>query len=166
MTLLPTVPADLGDGHAVDADTLQCFLHLVQFERLDDRLDFLHKLTVTGLPLVLENISLLVVHAEVQAVAFLLPGDAQADGGVDDLEDGERAYDGQAPGDRGTPELVEDLAGVTVHQAERLYFAGGVLQPLVDGAGGEDAGQQGAQRTPRAVYAEGIERVVIAELVL
>src|ERR1039457_2787640 len=113
---------------------------------------------LSHLTLVLEDISLLVVHAEIQAVALLLFGDPQADGDVDDFEDGERAHDGQAPGDRGAPELVEDLAGVAVHQAERLHFTGRVLQAAVDGAGGEDTGEQGAQRTPRAVYAEGIQR--------
>ena len=121
---------------------------------------------LSHLTLVLEDISLLVVHAEIQAVAFLLPGDAQADGDVDDFQDGKRTHDGQAPGDRGAAELVEDLAAVAVHQAERLYFAGNVLEPVVDGAGGEDAGEQGAQRTTGAVYAEGIQRVVITELVL
>ena len=37
---------------------------------------------------------------------------------------------------------------------------------VVDHAGGEDAGEDRAQRSARAVHAEGIERIVIAELVL
>jgi hypothetical protein len=68
-----------------------------------------------GSLLVLEDISLLVVHAEIQAVAFLLLGDAQAECGIDDFKNGERAHDGQAPRDSGAPELVEDLAAVAVH---------------------------------------------------
>jgi hypothetical protein len=47
-----------------------------------------------------------------------------------------------------------------------LYFAGSVLQSRVDRAGGEDAGEQRAQRAARAVYAEGIQRVVVTELAL
>src|ERR1019366_424522 len=123
-----------------------------------------HSLTVADL--VLENVSFLVVHAEIQAVAFLLPGYPQSDRGVDNLEDRERAHDGQAPGNGGGPKLVEDLAAVAVHQAERLYFAGSVLQSLVNRAGGEDAGEQRAQGAAGAVHAEGIQRVVVTELAL
>ena len=35
---------------------------------------------------------------------------------------------------------------------------------VVDGAGGEDAGQQRAQRSAGAVHAEGVQRIVVAEL--
>ena len=59
--------------------------------------------------------------------------------------------------------LVDDLAAVAVHQAERQDLAGGILESVVDGAGGEDAGEDGAQGSARAVDAEGIQGVVIAE---
>ena len=48
MALLPAVAADVGDRHAVDADALERFLHFVELERLDDRFDFLHMLTLAG----------------------------------------------------------------------------------------------------------------------
>ena len=51
--------------------------------------------------------------------------------------------------------------GIAVHQAERHHFA--VDRRVVDGVGGEDSGQQRAQRSARAVDAESIERIVIAE---
>ena len=39
---LPAVAAHFTHGHPFNADTLHRGLHLVQFERLDDRFDFLH----------------------------------------------------------------------------------------------------------------------------
>jgi hypothetical protein len=46
VTLLPAETPDLADRHAGDADLVQRRLHLVKLERLDDRLDFLHRLTL------------------------------------------------------------------------------------------------------------------------
>ena len=63
-------------------------------------------------------------------------------------------------------QLVQHLPGVAVHQAQRHGFAGGILQAVVDRVGGEDAGEDRAQRSAGAVDAEGIQRVVVAELVL
>ena len=51
-----------------------------------------------------------------------------------------------------------------VHQAERQHVPGGVLQAVVDRAGGEHAGEERAQRAARAVHAESVQRIVIAEL--
>src|SRR5438105_4743872 len=48
VALLPAETAHLGDGHADHADAGERFLDVVQLERLDDRLDFLHH----GAPLV------------------------------------------------------------------------------------------------------------------
>ena len=42
MALLPAETFDLGHGHAGDTDAGQCLTHVIQFERFDDRLDFLH----------------------------------------------------------------------------------------------------------------------------
>src|ERR1022692_3174872 len=42
VAFLAPVTADFGNGHAVDADGFQRFFDFVQFERLDDCLDFLH----------------------------------------------------------------------------------------------------------------------------
>src|SRR5690606_34371607 len=42
VALLPPETLHLGDGQAGDADFGQAFAHLVQLERLDDRLDLLH----------------------------------------------------------------------------------------------------------------------------
>src|SRR5204863_9055184 len=41
---LPAEPPDLADGHAGDADLAQRAFDLIELERLDDRLDFLHRL--------------------------------------------------------------------------------------------------------------------------
>ena len=78
MALLPAVAAHFADGHAVDADGLQRFLHFFQLERLDDCFDFLHVRAPRRL-LRLEDIPFFAVHAEIQAFVLLLLGDAHAD---------------------------------------------------------------------------------------
>src|SRR5579859_2098538 len=42
MAFLPAEALGLGDGDALQTDFLQRLLHLIELERLDDRLDFLH----------------------------------------------------------------------------------------------------------------------------
>src|SRR6202034_2603261 len=42
MSLLPAEAFRFEDGDSLDSGLLQRFLHLVEFERLDDRLDLLH----------------------------------------------------------------------------------------------------------------------------
>src|SRR3546814_6364728 len=42
MTLRPAEALGFGDGDAADTDFVQCFLHFVELERLDDRLNLLH----------------------------------------------------------------------------------------------------------------------------
>ena len=75
VAFLAAVAAHFGDGHAVDADALQGFLHFFEFVRLDDGFDFLHGKR----PLRFEIISFFAVHAEVQPFDFLSLGDAHAD---------------------------------------------------------------------------------------
>ena len=60
--------------------------------------------------------------------------------------------------------LIHHLRAVAVHHAERQRLAGGILQRVVDRVGGEHAGEDRAQSSARAVDAERVERVVIAEL--
>src|SRR5208282_4445621 len=47
VSLLPPEALDLGDGHAGDANLVQRILHIVELERLDDRFDLLHSLTIS-----------------------------------------------------------------------------------------------------------------------
>jgi hypothetical protein len=42
VALLPAEAAHLGHGHALDADPVQGFLHLVELEGLDHGLDLAH----------------------------------------------------------------------------------------------------------------------------
>jgi hypothetical protein len=42
VALLPPESLHLGYGHASDADFLECFPHLVEFERFDDGFNFFH----------------------------------------------------------------------------------------------------------------------------
>src|SRR5439155_1190618 len=50
VALLPAEAPDLADGHAGDADVAQRAFDLIELERLDDRLDFLHRLTIATSP--------------------------------------------------------------------------------------------------------------------
>ena len=104
------------------------------------------------------------MQAGIEPLHFLIFGDAKADGGIHDLEDHQGSYDTEAPGDGNADSLIEHLAGVAVDQAEGLSFAGGVFERVVDGIGGEDAGEDCADRSARAVDTEGIEGIVVAEL--
>src|SRR4030095_4548041 len=42
VSLLPSEPADLGDGHADDADPCESLLHLLELEMLDDAFVLFH----------------------------------------------------------------------------------------------------------------------------
>src|SRR5262249_25162510 len=42
MALLASMPADVGDGHAIDADFLEGFADILQLVGLNDGFDFLH----------------------------------------------------------------------------------------------------------------------------
>jgi len=48
VALLPAEPPDLADRHAGDADLAQRAFDFVELERLDDRLDFFHRLTIAS----------------------------------------------------------------------------------------------------------------------
>ena len=48
MALLPTESLGFGDRYSLQTDFLQCLLHLIQFERFDDRLDFFHRVPPPG----------------------------------------------------------------------------------------------------------------------
>ena len=86
VAFLPAVAANFGDGHAVDADLLQGGLDLLQLERLNDRFDLLSSAIYAS-----RDVAFFAVLAEIQALDFLVFGDAQADREIADLED-DRAY--------------------------------------------------------------------------
>ena len=44
MAFLAAKPLDLSHGHAFDADFAEGVLHFLEFERFDDRFNFLHML--------------------------------------------------------------------------------------------------------------------------
>ncbi len=91
------------------------------------------------------------VQTVVQALDLLLLGDAQAGSGLADQKDQEG--DGAAPNDGGGYAF-----GLLEHA---VAVAGGV-----DGGGGEDAGEQGAENAAHAVHAEGVQAVVVFQRVL
>src|SRR5204862_1628373 len=106
-------------------------------------------------------VSFFAVLREVEALAFVLGGDAQADEGIDQLEQEERADDGQDPGHQHAERLVEQLAGVAFEQAAWKRVAVCVFENWVHSAGGKNTSEQRAQRAARAVHTEGVERIVV-----
>jgi hypothetical protein len=48
MSFLTAESADLGHRHSDDSDSCECFLHVVELERLDDRLDLFHMTSRRG----------------------------------------------------------------------------------------------------------------------
>ena len=68
--------------------------------------------------------------------------------------------------DKCADELIQDLAGVTIHQAQRRGLTIGQLERVVHRSGGEDSGQQAANEAANAVDAKSIQGIVITQLVL
>ena len=81
----------------------------------------------------------------VQPLDLLVPGDAQARGELADHQDDEGA--GRAPGD-------------DANQADGLFPHRGAIGQGVDGRGGEQAGQQGADDAADAVARKYVEGVI------
>src|SRR5208337_111546 len=96
---------------------------------------------------------------EVEAGGFLLGGDAQSNGLIDDEEQDQRTHDGNSPGNGDAGRLVEQLGPVAVDGAGGHVFA----EDRVDGAGGKEAGEQRADGSTGAMHAKGVKGVVVAE---
>ncbi len=103
---------------------------------------------------------------DVESGGFLFGGDAQAHDLINDKKQRQRANDGDAPcyGDAG--KLIDQLAPAAVDGAGGERVASRVLEDRVDDAGGEDAGEQGANGSAGSVNAKGVQRVVVAEKAL
>src|SRR6266508_2287362 len=99
------------------------------------------------------------MQREIEAFALRFFGDAQTDDEVDDLEDDCGSDAAEHHGHYDALDLDPDLARVAVDEADRRIAA-------LDRHGGEHAGQQRTDGAADAMHAEGIQRVVIAELVL
>src|SRR5271155_37098 len=112
-----------------------------------------------GLP----EITFFTVLREVEALSFLVFGNAEADELVNDHEDDERANDGEDPGDGDADGLIEQLMGVAFEEAGGEYGAVGVFENGIDGAIRENSGEEGADGAAGTVNAEGVERIVVAE---
>src|SRR6185369_1329575 len=151
------VAADFGDGHPIDTDLLERFLHVFDLVRLDDGFNLFHG----GLLLRLEVIAFFAVHAQVETFDLILFAGAHAGHRVAHFENNPCADNRESPGDGGADQVVENLAGVAIYQAHGLAHA-----QIVNFFGGENAGENGSHGASDAVDSEGIERVVIAELFL
>jgi hypothetical protein len=79
--------------------------------------------------------------------------DAEADHGIDELQQDKAADERKYPRDENAQPLHQELAGVAKEQP--------VPSGLVDRFGGEQTGGQGAPRPPDAVNADHVQRVVV-----
>src|ERR1700674_3085438 len=110
------------------------------------------------------DVSFFAMQADVQPFHLLFLADAHSYYSVANFENNQRAGDGQPPSHTATDELIDDLGSVAVHQAERQQPAGAIFESVVDGVGGEHAGEDGAQRSSDAVHAESVQGVIVLEL--
>ena len=101
--------------------------------------------------------------SDVQSFVFVIGCNAEAEGEIDNFEEDERAESGDAPGDGDSDGLVEYLMPVSVDGSGREGGSDGVFEDGVDGAGGEDAGEEDSDGATDAVHAECVEGVVIPE---
>jgi len=90
---------------------------------------------------------------------FVFSRDAESDDLVDDEEQDQCAEDGDTPGHGNACKLIEHLAPMAVDRAGGHAFAEGGI----DDHGGEEAGENRAERAACTVNPEGIEGVVVAE---
>src|SRR3981081_4044013 len=116
VALLASVTTHFRDGHAVDADALQGFLHLFQLKRLDDRFDLLH---VFLSPLGFEIVAFFTMHTYVKTCELLFAVDTDTYQHVTNLECDERAGYGEDGRNCATTELIDNLHRVAIDQPER-----------------------------------------------
>src|SRR5271157_4362581 len=87
----------------------------------------------------------------------------QTDSDVYYLQDDHSSHDCQPPGNHYSDQLIEQLVGIAFDPSRSQCISLSIFKDGIHGARCEDARQKGSQSTPRAVHAERIERVVIAE---
>src|SRR5580692_1199097 len=100
---------------------------------------------------------------QVETLHFVFGRHSHANGEIDDLKNDVSSYYGEQDRDTNADRLISQLAKVPVHHADGKRVPLGILENRIDGAGGEDAGQQRANGSASAMHAEGIERVVVTE---
>src|SRR5271156_4169045 len=104
-------------------------------------------------------VPLFAVLRKIQALLFILCTHSKPNRLIYDEQDDQGSHNGQSPRDGHADRLVQYLVAVAFEHSGGLACAEGG----VDDAVGEDACEQRAEGTARAVYAKRIERVVIAE---
>src|SRR5215469_6700518 len=76
----------------------------------------------------IEGVTFFAMLREVQSLNLFILGDAQADRNIDNLQDDDRPYNPQSPGDGNANELVEQLMGVAIDQSGGEGITLGVLE--------------------------------------
>src|SRR5579863_10036529 len=107
----------------------------------------------------LECVAFLAVLRKIEAGHFLLRCYPQSHDLIDNNQENQRADNRDSPRSSNGGKLVEHLMPIAVDGAGGL--AGSV--DGIDNPGSEDAGEERSERSTRAVYAECIQRVIVAE---
>src|SRR5437764_14259960 len=99
--------------------------------------------TMSVLPLSLQVIALFAMHAEVEALDFLVGGYTNAKQEIHYFQNDESPDKREAPSNRCSYGLIENLPRVPIHPAKRNWLAGRVVsKPCIHGACSEDAREE------------------------
>ena len=104
----------------------------------------------------LHDVAFFAVQRQVQSFDLLFRSNPQAEQYIADLQNSESPDDGERPCNASPYELIYDLAGVTIHQAERERISRAVLQSIVDPIRGKHTGEDRAQRSACTVNTKSI----------
>src|ERR1700746_637864 len=108
-------------------------------------------------------ISLFAVLGEIEPLNFLFLSHSKTDDEIHNLQNDYRTNRGKHPSNYNSGALIENLAGIAFEYPRREDITLRIFENWVHRTGCEYAGQQSPERSTRAMYAESIERIVVAE---
>src|SRR5215469_2831085 len=111
----------------------------------------------------LPGISLFAVLGQIEALNLFLFRHPQPDDEIYNLENDERTHDRKHPRDYNAHELIEQLMSIPFEQARCQRIPLRIFEDRVHSRGGENTGQQRAQRSACAMDTEGVEAVIVSE---
>src|SRR5207248_6177459 len=159
MTLLPPMAADLRHCHALNANLAKGILDRLKSRRLNYGFDFYHQRATPAPTSGFQIVAFLTMLRDVQPFDLMVLAHPHADQQIGDLQKNNCADQRHDPGSQNPNQLIAYLRPVSI---DRAYgFAG--AKDGVDRLRGKDPGEQRAHCSARAMDAESIERVIIAE---
>src|SRR5579859_2528550 len=107
----------------------------------------------------LEGVRLFTVLRDVQTFDLFRFGDAYARNHIRYFEKNDGAHQGEPPGNQNSHQLIAKLSPVAIQTAHRLASAENRIDHLLC----ENSGQKRADGATRAVHAERVQCIIIAE---